>query len=121
MIRLRGPWEVEPPTAAADAIPPESRGVIRFNRRFGSPTGLQPNDEVDLVFEGISSTALVWLNDALLGELAPPEPARFGILPQLKARNVLLVEVRSPEAIDSKRVPEFADFVREVRLEILAR
>ncbi len=56
VIRLREPWNV-----SGDAD-----GRVELRRRFNGPTGLRPEDRVELVVEGLASEPEVLLNGQLL-------------------------------------------------------
>jgi hypothetical protein len=116
VIRLRGPWDVEWP----DPSEKDSRGKLRFRRRFNSPTGLEPHDEIDLVIDPKNSFGQVWLNEVLLGEWFAGRTARFGIRERVELRNALRVEIKLPPDFASSS-PTLGDFVSEVRLEIRSR
>src|SRR5262245_43863513 len=116
IIRLRGPWETELVTDSSDGSSEPNRRV-RFLRRFGLPTGLQPGDQVDVVIESCERVGQVWLNDNLLGELNATGISRFAIRERLQPRNVLQIEMDlGSSPLITK--PAFDDSVREVRLEI---
>ena len=96
VIRLRGPWEYEPlvrvwidasgarresreslPAAGRAHLPadwgltlgPDFRGRVRYTRRFGLPTNLEPHEEVWLVVEGVDYFGSLALNDTPLGDV----------------------------------------------------
>lgn len=114
-IRLRGPWECQALSrAGGGAVPgpmrmtlpcrwdegglPDFAGLVRFTRRFGLPTNLDPTEQVWLVFEGVDASARVTLNANLLGVHAGAEPFEFEITRLLQPRNELQVEVESPSS-----------------------
>jgi hypothetical protein len=104
-IRLRGPWECEPLTG--DPPPPARRmtlpcrwadggladyaGRVRFRRRFGSPTNLDPGERVWLTFGGVEGNWTASLNGVVLGD--GPE---FEVTSLLQPRNELIVEIDGP-------------------------
>lgn len=107
-IRLVGPWEFQ--WLTGDAVPtPRGRvrmprrwgdlfgtacGTARFVRRFGQPSGLEPDERVRLVFEGIGGSARIELNGRELGRVKPPgRSAAFDVTGQLRPRNELRVTV----------------------------
>jgi len=124
VIRLRGPWEYEPlarTTIAADGtrhertddLPPvgrvhlpadwgatlgqEFRGRVRYTRRFGLPTNLEPDEEVWLLIDGVDYFGVVSLNGQRLGEIVGyRSPREFDVRRLLAERNVLTLEVELP-------------------------
>jgi len=124
VIRLRGPWEYEPlarSIVAADGIlrettddlPPHGRvhlptdwgstlggdfrGRVRYLRRFGIPTNLEPHDQVWLVIEGVDYFGAVSLNVQPIGEVVGYQSAReFDIRHLLADRNLLTLEIALP-------------------------
>ena len=124
LIRLRGPWEYEPVARvviAADGARQEStadlppagrvqlpadwgptlghdfRGRVRYLRRFGLPTNLEPGEQVWLVVEGVDYFGAATLNGTRLGELLGyVAPVEFEIGPLLAARNLLALDVELP-------------------------
>jgi hypothetical protein len=145
IIRLRGPWQLEPverwvrradggydqvcddlPAATKATMPadwsesfgPEFFGRVRYSRHFNLPTGLEPNDKVFLVVEPPRSRAQVRLNGQALGELRFGGPAaRFDVARLLAVKNSLEIEVEHPEPDDGSRGAT-GGLVGEVRLEI---
>ena len=95
VIRLRGPWELEPlvryvnaggtwrevtddlPAAGrtqvpgnwADLLGADFLGRARYTRRFNCPTNLDPRERVWLVLEGVDHEASLRLNDRPLGTM----------------------------------------------------
>src|SRR5579871_454125 len=87
-IRLRGPWECEPLSLAADcalsALPRPRRlsmpcawnkegmtefaGKVRFCRSFGYPGRIDSHERVWLILEGLTQPAEVQLNSTPLSE-----------------------------------------------------
>lgn len=113
-MRLKGPWEYEwlagPfPADEKPSVPKTGRvkmpvhwrtafgtaaGRVRFRRRFGLPTNLDPGERVCLAFDGIGGDAEVTLNDRPLIRLqSSEETVRIEITAQLQRRNELAVEV----------------------------
>jgi hypothetical protein len=151
-IRLREPWDCEigdceigdlksPPLSPAEAAnapertlndrpnrdvpasPGPSLAWIRFHRHFHQPTGIEPGDTVDAVFEKVQRSGEVWLNDCWLGDLpADSELVRLPLPLPLQRRNRLTVEFRFRIAEREHSAPElnasFSQFVGEVRLEV---
>jgi hypothetical protein len=156
VIRLRGPWEYEPlarvwigaggerresreslPAAGRGQLPADwgltlgadFRGRVRYTRRFGLPTNLEPHEQVWLVVEGADYYGKLALNDTPLGEVTGyvGPPAEFHITPLLGERNVLVFDVElanyEPGATPPRRpgrehLP--GGPIGEVRLEIRA-
>ncbi len=131
IIRLRGPWELQPlarwqlASGAAlvefiDPLPPggriempsdwsqllgaDFRGRARHLRRFGRPTGLDSGQRVWLVCDGATDAATIALNGAPLGAILGPNlPARFDITERLLPRNELVIDVEFPSAEIAKQ------------------
>ncbi len=153
VIRLRGPWEYEPLARtfiAADGTRTENcenlpapgrqhmpadwgqtlgadfRGRVRYTRRFGLPTNLEPHEQVWLVIDGIDYFGKVALNDEVLGELVGYEaPREFEITAKLRERNLLTLEVELPAYAEGASVPFRpgrtnlpGGLIGEVRLEV---
>ena len=123
-IRLRGPWQFQPlaatvmladgttqqeacelPPAGTTHIPADwsetlgtgFRGQVRYSRRFGCPTGLQPEDRVELLVERVDALAQVTVNGKPLGEIRFSDGARqWQIAHLLQARNLLEITVELP-------------------------
>jgi hypothetical protein len=146
-IRLRGPWSVEPleryvlradggyerstaelPAAAKMTMPADwgavlgasFLGLVRYQRNFQKPTGLESGERVWLVVEGPRSRGSVELNRRRLGEAG----GRFDITELMEDHNRLEVVVEHP-ALDSRGVGgDDGDnalpggLIGEVRLEI---
>jgi hypothetical protein len=126
VIRLRGPWEYEPLARVwidangerrenRESLPPagrvqlpadwgltlgaDFRGRVRYTRRFGLPTNLEPHDEVWLVVDGVDSFGALALNDTPLGDVAGylGPPAEFHVTQLLGERNILTLDVELPD------------------------
>jgi hypothetical protein len=115
-IRLRGPWQCEP-LARRDSTAPlpapcqmmmpcrwgdgglgDFAGRVRFRRRFGLPTRLDPQEHVWITFAGIAGEAEISLNGQPLGSWTGNEgPLGFEITGLLQARNELTVEVTAAD------------------------
>ncbi|TVS12603.1 MAG: hypothetical protein EA424_22385 [Planctomycetaceae bacterium] len=125
IIRLRGPWNLEPlartglradgtlvdlggplPSACRTTVPSDwgellgvdFRGRVLYSRRFHQPTGMAEIERIDLVIEQVDALGDVWLNGRLLGEI----PLGFvGFRTEIKERleryNLLEVQVECPE------------------------
>ncbi len=152
-IRLRGPWDYEPLAfvvvgadgerrESSERLPPagrvqlpadwgqtlgaDFRGRVRYTRRFGLPTNLEPQEQVWLVMDGVDSFGAVALNDVPLGNVAGyGRPVEFHIGPLLQARNLLTIEVELPDYEAGAAAPPRpgrenlpGGLIGEVRLEI---
>jgi hypothetical protein len=99
-IRLRGPWEVEPPGAPPRRLVLPCRwaesglsftGPARFRRRFGYPGTIDADERVWLTGDGVGGRVAVRLNGTAIGEA---EGAfTFEVTALLRARNELLLDV----------------------------
>jgi hypothetical protein len=125
IIRLRGPWNLEPlarvglhadgtsvdlggplPSACRTTVPSDwgqalgvdFRGRVRYSRRFHQPTGMAEIERIDLVIERVDALGWVWLNGQLLGEI-PLGFVEFReeIKERLERYNLLEVQVECPE------------------------
>ena len=111
-IRLRGPWEYEPLEGVGDApLQPAGkvkmpcdwsgtlggafRGTVLFKRIFHTPTGLDLDEQVWLVFTAIRGQADVRLNGQPIGQFSTDDcPARYNITSLLTDdANTLTVQV----------------------------
>jgi len=131
IIRLRGPWQLEPlaryveqphgydrqsadlPAGGRATMPADwcatcgqdFLGVVRYRRSFQKPTGLAPGERVWLVVEPPRSLASVFLAEQPLGEVHCGGPVgRFDITPLLADGNALVIEVEHP-ALDEDGSP----------------
>jgi beta-galactosidase/beta-glucuronidase len=123
-IRLRGPWDYQPlactvlrpdgsTQAVSGSLPPagrvempadwgrtlgtDFRGRVRYVRRFGCPSGLEPADRVELLIDRLDAFGTVWLNGQLLLDVPPGEtPSRVDVTARLRPRNELVIEVECP-------------------------
>ena len=121
VIRLREPWERVDSNQQAEQAELETAaaGTIRFQRRFGMPTNLQPTDHVDLVLESTTAPGTISLNGTALGIFAcNPRTIAFVVQAHLRPRNLLQMDFHIP---DLHQKPDFGDLVRQVRLEIRSR
>jgi hypothetical protein len=146
-IRLRGPWSVEPleqfilrsdggyerssgglQPAAKMTMPADwgavlgatFLGLVRYQRNFQKPTGLESGERVWLVVEGPRSRGTVDLNRKRLGDAG----GRFDITELLEDHNRLEIVVEHP-VVDERGVARDDDdtaltggLIGEVRLEI---
>lgn len=124
-IRLRGPWELQLPGGEARRIEmPATWGTIlalaqespvRLVRRFGQPTGIGPEDRLNLVIESAGCACRVELNEKHLGDIAFAESSSsFDVTALLAPRNELAIALEpAPLAVPSEAIP-----VSDVRLEI---
>jgi beta-galactosidase/beta-glucuronidase len=125
VIRLRGPWEFEPLArvmivadgtrheSTDDRLPPgrvrlpadwsatlghEFRGRVRYTRRFGLPTNLEPHEQVWLVVEGVDYFGTLSLNGQSLGEVVGyQKPKEFDVRGLLADRNHLTLDIELPQ------------------------
>ncbi|HEX3997128.1 MAG TPA: hypothetical protein VHX65_01090 [Pirellulales bacterium] len=132
IIRLRGPWEYEPLARVGmaadgtrhegrDRLPPagrvhlpadwgailgvDFRGRVRYTRRFGLPTNLEPHEQVWLVVEGVDYFADMSLNGTPLGKVVGyQQPREFDIRRLLAERNLLTLDVELPQLEDVQTV-----------------
>ena len=119
VIRLRGPWELQPlaswqssdnslpkggrlemPSDWSKLLGADFRGRVRHLRRFGRPTGLDAGERVWLVCDGATDAATIFLNGAQLGAVisGSNQPARFEVTDRLLRRNELVIDVEFPAA-----------------------
>ena len=152
-IRLRGPWQytvvdsypvsagrerVEEQSALADGklnMPSDwgstlgeaFRGRVRYTRRFGCPTALEPHESVYLVLEAVDARGELELNGVSLGSIAwATGPVRLEVTPLLRERNELTVMVELPcyesaaeeRASRGPRLGQPGGLIGETRLEI---
>lgn len=124
-IRLRGPWGCQPlarfvydengrSVETEDNLPPPGRltmpadwsgvcgpgfcGRVRLRRRFHWPARLTPRERVWLVFGAVAGSAVVRLNDEILGDFTGSDvPREFDVTEHLEATNVLFVDVTYPD------------------------
>ncbi len=121
-IRLRGPWECEPPDGSPAfrvsfpcpwGEPPLSGlvGGVRFRRRFGYPGRIDADECVWITFAEAAGSVAVRLNDRLLGEPKDRASFEYEVTPLLGQRNEVVVEV------DGAAVPRGAwgDVALEIR------
>jgi hypothetical protein len=124
VIRLRGPWQVEPleryvpcggrrykrsieglPLSARMTMPADWSGIcgneflgrVRYHRVFQTPTGLESGERVWLVIEPPRSRGVVTLNRKRLGEVVwGAQPGRYHITDLLEDHNRLEIVVEHP-------------------------
>lgn len=109
-INLKGPWGYQPlegnepgalPASGTVKFPAvwqdilgDFRGCVRFSRPFNRPTNLEPQERVNLLFDGIGGRARVSLNEELVGTIDQLEfPIRFEITSLLQLHNQLQIDV----------------------------
>jgi hypothetical protein len=70
----------------------EFAGVVRFRRRFGYPSRIDPHETVWITFAGVEGQTEVSLNGRSLPR-DPAEPFEFEVTPLLQPRNELIVDL----------------------------
>jgi len=153
IIRLRGPWEYKPLARVSigegdvrresvESLPPGGRiqlpsdwgstlgaafrGRVRYERRFGLPTNLDPHERVWLVVEGVDYFGAVSLNATALGPIIGYNcPTEFDVTDILSPRNVVTLDVELPQYQSGAAAPDrpgreqlAGGPIGEVRLEI---
>jgi len=139
MIRLRGPWQLEPvfsyvpradgsyerhvdglPAGAKMTMPADWSaafgedflGRVRYVRTFNSPPGLQPDERVWLVVEPQRSEARVMMVDETLGIVsADGPPRRFDVTHRLGSHNRLEILVDHPALVEGGLTVAGSDFL----------
>ncbi|MEW4489119.1 hypothetical protein AB1L42_13645 [Thalassoglobus sp. JC818] len=113
-IRLKGPWEVLPPGISLEDIPTsnqdltwqrhsmpmdwralfgESGGTAWFRRRFHRPSGLTPDECVQIYIpEGVGDVSDFHVNQSALKPVSE-EPLRFDVTANLEDFNELLFAI----------------------------
>lgn len=154
-IRLRGPWDFRVIArtvlvAAGESVldtgmlPPAGKmvmpadwgatlgadffGKVEYARAFHRPTGLAPEQRVELVIDDVDAWAVVSLNEVELGRAsdATPRPLRFDVTHGLQPRNQLTVLVERPRETAVWRLSRGerqglpGGLIGEVRLEIFS-
>jgi hypothetical protein len=130
IIRLRGPWQLEPvhrwvrradggydrvrtdlPAAAKATMPADWSGsfggdflgCVKYSRHFNLPTGLAAGDKVFLVVEPPRSWAEVCLGGETLGRMISRDAAaRYDVTDRLEAHNRLEILVDHPAVPDGR-------------------
>lgn len=137
-IRLHGPWQVRvvQQTAGSADLPKvfscrvpgdwteplghEFRGMVRAERPFNRPTGLEPGQPVYLVVEQVDFRGEVTLNDRPLGPVGLDHALRHEITELLIEHNRLSIEVEIPlNCQRPDRESLGGGLLGEVRLEIV--
>lgn len=93
-----------------------------YTHTFASPQR-QPNDRIELIFEGIDTLATVWLNGRRLGRTANMLIAhRFDVTDCLHADqpNTLVVRIESTILAAQQRIPEPGEYAFSTNFESLA-
>ncbi|PHS02583.1 MAG: hypothetical protein COA78_20720 [Blastopirellula sp.] len=121
IIRLHGPWQFSPASTASETrvkLPGDWGTVCSGNvpctltRFFNSPTGLEANEKVELVFENVPVEGSVTLNERPICSLSGQQAdARAEITGQLKLRNEIKIEVMQFGSVEAE--------TPEIRLEII--
>jgi beta-galactosidase/beta-glucuronidase len=69
-------------------------GRVEFTRRFQKPTNLDEQEQVHIAFDGLGGSAVIRLNDELIGELSDIDATvSFDVTEKLQSTNLLRVEV----------------------------
>jgi hypothetical protein len=77
----------------------EFAGGVRFRRRFGYPSRIDPHEIVWLTFTGVEGRASILLNGQPLATAAESgEPLEFPITSLLRPRNELIVDIEASGA-----------------------
>ena len=122
-IRLRGPWEVQwlgaVSTEDAENGQPQQRervhlpadweqliagrsGRVRLTRRFHKPSGLEPEEEVALVFDDLPARTTISLNAEQVGQLASRTAGeRIVVTERLHPVNTLEIEMEINSASEA--------------------
>lgn len=151
-IRLRGPWQcyplartvllasgetavepgelpqggrIETPADWGNLLGVDFRGRVRYMRGFGLPTGIEPDQRIELVVERVDAFGQASLNGRSLGTVGA-DPTRFDVTALLASRNELVIDVELPR-LTADSAPLFrpgreglpGGLIGEVRLEIL--
>ncbi|MGY8768119.1 MAG: glycosyl hydrolase 2 galactose-binding domain-containing protein [Pirellulales bacterium] len=119
-IRLHGPWQSTPASSSEETrvkLPGDWSAVCSgevprtLTRFFNSPTGLDPNEKVELVFENVPVEGTVAFNEQPIGQLTGQKTSvRIDVTSHLKLRNEIKIEVIQFGAIETE--------TPEVRIEI---
>lgn len=142
-IRLRGPWrycvqqgtpsvpagtsgEIQMPADWSETLGIEFRGIVRYTRNFGCPSGLTDLVHVLLVVSAVHETATIRLHGQVLGQATRDTgPVAFDISECLEPRNQLDIDVAVPIDLDSgteqnrtQHHEQPGGLIGEVRLEI---
>jgi beta-galactosidase/beta-glucuronidase len=81
------------PVSWQDAFGPVA-GRVRFQRRFHSPTNLEPEEHVILAFEGLEGTAEISVNGTRIASAGPIEDIlRCDVTEFLRPFNDLTVDI----------------------------
>lgn len=89
-IRLNRVWTVVPRAAALRSPDDHKPQGLRFERRFGLPTGLTPEDDVYLLVQLQEGRGILQLNDVTLGKIDSSVANAFPINGRLEMSNLLV-------------------------------
>ncbi len=136
-IRLKGPWALsviqgDTTTDSFRCTPPHDwtselgsgfQGVVEYERKFNSPTNLNPNQVVELVVGAVDYCGFVILNGQKLGAIEFENlESRFQIQEELVGHNRLQIRVEMPADVSRKsrgaRSNLGGGLLGEVRLDI---
>jgi hypothetical protein len=94
---LPPPGTCDVPSDWAEILGADFHGRVRYRRKFGCPTGLEPGDRVRLVIEQVEAFGAVALNQVMLGDIGSGRTnTGFDVTALLKPRNELCVDVELP-------------------------
>lgn len=112
-IRLRRPWlrtasegEQAIKVDVPDRTPAESdnRSIVRYERSFHRPTGLEDHENVWLTIESYSGGSIrVLLNESTLSDSAMESPVELAVTSHLRPTNRLLIEIQ-PTSSEPARI-----------------
>ena len=89
-IRLNRVWTVVPRAASLRSPDDHEPQGLRFERRFGLPTGLTPEDDVYLLVQLQEGRGLLHLNGVTLGKIDSSVANAFPINGRLEMSNLLV-------------------------------
>ena len=89
-IRLRDGWRTK-------MIQSGSPAIVRCERSFGMPTGLDVEQQIDLVIQPANSCVQVLLNGTQIGQQAVVDAVlRFSVRDLIQDRNLLQIDFELP-------------------------
>jgi hypothetical protein len=103
---LPPPGRVHLPADWGATLGQEFRGRVRYVRRFGLPTNLEPHEQVWLVIDGVDCFGTLSLNGQPLGELVGyQQPKEFDVRRLLADRNLLTLDIELPRYEGNAAIP----------------